>query len=256
MTGSPRQHRPAYVRLDRARWGLARRELSCLLAGLGIGLVLGGVILGLWLNASWSHTLATQAAQGNIAHRAELAACQQERGDAVTARDLVTAANTICQNDLARLRQTASGAALPLPPVPPVRTVLPETVPDAAPVVAPAPVPPRPRPRPFRSDPATPAVIPPVTAPVATPESRGASLGQATVMQVGDEARFGEGMTLRLIAVSRRNSGALCILGADGMNAVRVPSSKTVPMTYNGQNLLISATVQSADSCRISVQAR
>ncbi len=255
MTGVSPRHR-AYTRLDDALAGLTRREIHCVLAGLLPGLLCGALIAGVWLNAAWNHTLTTRTTQQLAAHQNELAVCQQAQRDAATARDLATASDAVCRSDLARLRTVPTPAlTLPLPPAPPPRTTSSATSPppeDTTPTAPAGDLPPRPRPRPFAPSPSPSASgIPPAPAVAPLPAT-----ARAVTLQVGDDATLGEGVVLHLIAVSRRNSGALCILGAEGAEALRVPSGKAIPLTYHGQNLLLSATVQSADSCRVALQAR
>jgi hypothetical protein len=109
---------------------------------------------------------------------------------------------------------------------------------------------PTPPPAPVRSETAAPEPAAPETAATLTP-LRGS---EQVTLNVGEERSITEGRQLRLIAVSRRNSGRFCVVGGNGMASVRVPSGGSARATWGGQRVVLNASAQDGDTCRVSVR--
>jgi hypothetical protein len=101
-----------------------------------------------------------------------------------------------------------------------------------------------------------PTVIPPraaTPAPEAAPRINLADASSLTI-NVGEEKVLSAEHNLRLIAVSKRKTGSICVLAGNGLASTRVPSGKSQTANWSGSRVMISATVQDSDTCRVSVR--
>lgn len=264
------------------------RDVKIFISSLVIGICIGAFALYFFVQRPHSREIALLRAEiASFSSRQPV--CPPARDTHSGQREELESRLSNCNASLQRLRRATEVAAQqgvesgtpPLPKPPPGRTGAeplvpanvmppepPESVEIAQPVEPTPPVaatqpatawpddwPPKPRPHPPR---------PTGTAP--TVETIGASTGgtvsaptaaltgaQTVTLKVGEE-RDVSGYRIRLIAVSRRNTGRFCVVGGNGMVSQRIASGTNTRVNWSGHNVTLQATVRDGNTCQIALK--
>lgn len=287
----PRPHRPPNPAVDAPSLG---HELKLFASALVIGLVLGIGGSALWhqrtaqpLNSQL--TTATTAQQTCLksldSAQKKLNQCQRDLKleqlkpsappSPSFAPSLAVTGDPVPKPkpDMTATPTTPAPIAVPTEPVPPTAplswpkgippapkpkpgaalTVVPPTLPEMTPAPADTNQPtvrqrvPSPRPK----------VIPPRATNTIAPEAAPSVAFDGSTslnINVGEEKTIGRDHHLRLIAVSKRKSGSYCVLAGNSMESTRVPSGRNQTVSWAGTRVVLSATVQDSDTCRVSIR--
>ncbi len=140
-------------------------------------------------------------------------------------------------------------------PSPASTTIAPPNVVSPTPFVWPQNWPPKPRRSPPRPTGTVPTVETIGTGALGTISGPTTALAgaQTVTLDVGDE-RDVSGYHIRLIAISRRNSGRYCIVGGNGMVSQRIATGSSKRVSWNGHNVTLQATVRDGDTCQIALK--
>lgn len=250
------------------------RDIRIFLSSLIIGLCVGAFAVYLFI-ARPALNLASLAPSKPQVVQQQSAECPKP---ALNRHDELESRLATCQADLARSHPVAAMPGVepkdmpPLPKAPPrnLRAVEAPPAPaqQAAPTPAPEPVasPIEPTPPPPTASqewpkdwPRKPAPTPPrpvgdvpQKVPEATPEPPLARPDAASVtLDVGQETRISGNYVLRLVAVSRRNTGKYCIVSGRNLAGMRLASGQAKNILWQGHSLSLTATVVDSDSCRV-----
>jgi hypothetical protein len=80
------------------------------------------------------------------------------------------------------------------------------------------------------------------------------SAGAVFSLQVGQERSLKYGGVLRLVAISKLNSGQFCVIAGDDGSAVRLPSGRSKSVRLAGYTYKLTASVKDRMSCAVRVE--
>lgn len=244
------------------------RDIRILLSSLIIGLCVGAFAVYLFIARPALNQAEVAPLKPQVVQQ-QAAGCPKP---ALNQHDEIESRLATCQADLARLRQAVVVPVTPqdmppLPKAPPrnLRSVeaqpepaVPAPEPVATPVepTPPAPAPstdwPKDWPRKPAPTPPRPVGDVPQQVPEAAPEPPSAKPDAASVtLDVGQETRISGNYVLRLVAVSRRNTGKYCIISGRNLAGMRLASGQAKNILWQGHSLSLTATVVDSDSCRV-----
>lgn len=269
------------------------RELIVFVSSLVIGICIGGFGYYFLKERSHGREIAVLRAELATAN-ARQTNCPPQQGLLNGQREELESRLSNCAATLDRLRRATEDAARanadpdgpPLPKPPPGRvnerplapaSVLPpdeavqtpaaSTISPSRPAAVAEPVEPRPPmawpqgwpPRPRLNPPRPAGTVPTVetinAAALGTISGPTAALAgaQTVTLDVGQEREI-SGYRIRLIAISRRNTGRYCIVGGNGMVSQRIATGTGKRVNWNGHNVTLQATVRDQDTCQIALK--
>lgn len=236
-----------------------------LLVAFIVGALLGCGVTLLWTGRDAHQPTIIKSTEGDLASiRKELSACAAA---ADKARQAYLSERLKLTADLAKalegchtppVRQTAPAVAPPVappaavslqPPQPPVAPAKSAEVAPSLPVVD---GPPHPKRKPIikpviQEKPIASDVM---QAPVPPAQT---AMGAVFSLQVGQERSLKHGGVLRLVAISKLNSGQFCVIAGDDGSAVRLPSGRSKSVRLAGYTYKLTASVKDRMSCAVRV---
>ncbi len=254
------------------------RDIRIFLSSLIIGLCVGAFAVYLFIARPALNQASVAPAKPQVVQQ-QVGECPKP---ALNRHDELESRLATCQADLARSRPIVATPVEPkdMPPLPkapprnlrsveaPPEAAAPPPAPTPEPTPAPEPVatpieptppPPAPSqewpkdwPRKPAPTPQRPAGDVPQNVPEAAPEPAPARPDAASVtLDVGQETRISGNYVLRLVAVSRRNTGKYCIVSGRNLAGLRLASGQAKNILWQGHSLTLTATVVDSDSCRV-----
>lgn len=230
-----------------------------LLVAFIVGALLGCGVTLLWTGRDAHQPTFIKSTEGDLASiRKELSACAAA---ADKARQAYLSERLKLTADLAKALEgchtppvaspvtppVASSAAVPpQPPVAPAKSA------DVAPSLPVVDGPPHPKRKPIikpviQEKPIASDVM---QAPVPPAQT---AMGAVFSLQVGQERSLKHGGVLRLVAISKLNSGQFCVIADDDGSAVRLPSGRSKSVRLAGYTYKLTASVKDRMSCAVRV---